>query len=158
MARLVGNANANRLVGSTTADVIYGKGGNDTLLGGGGADKLYGGAGFDKLYGGAGNDLLDGGAGDGLLKGGTGADTFRFASAATGRVTVADFADDRDTLVLSRAFFQAGMTIDEILQDYGSSSGGDSAIALNDTGSSTTRIILLGVDNILDLVNDITLI
>lgn len=158
MARLVGNANANRLVGTGSADVIFGKGGNDTLLGGRGADKLYGGAGFDKLYGGAGNDLLDGGAGDGVLVGGTGADTFRFTADATGRVTVNDFTEGRDRLVLDRDFFQAGMTIEQILQEYGSSSDGDSAIALNEAGSSTTRIILLGVDNILDLVNDITLI
>ena len=137
-------------------DVMKGEAGNDRMLGGAGNDVLFGGDGKDFLNGGSGVDFLNGNAGDATLTGGGGTDNFQVDEGA-GRIFINDFTDDVDTLLLDGDFFP-GKTVTQILQRFGSSSGGDSAIDLSRTGADAPRIILLGVDNIFDLTDDITIV
>ena len=137
-------------------DVMNGNAGNDTLLGATGNDVLFGGDGFDILKGGGGVDFLNGNAGDAELTGGRGVDNFQVDLGA-GRVVIADFTDNVDTLLLDGDFFP-GKSIQQILTRFGSSSGGDSAIDLSRTGADSPRLILLGVDNIFNVIDDIVLI
>lgn len=144
---LRGGAGNDFLSGGAGADLLIGGIGNDTLFGGGGRDVLSGGDGFDFLNGNAGNARLTGGAGG---------DNFQF-DLGVGRVFVTDFQNDVDTLLIDGDFFP-GKTIQQILTQHGSSSGGDSAIDLSGTGADAPRIILIGVANVFDLANDIVLI
>lgn len=153
---LVGGIGNDTLDGGADADFLTGDGGRDTLIGGTGNDVLFGGSGFDILEGGSGLDFLNGNAGRAELTGGGGKDNFQVDLGA-GRVLITDFQDDIDTLLLDESFFP-GKTINQILTQHGSSSGGDSAIDLSGTGANAPRIILLGVDNIFDMANDITLV
>ncbi len=137
-------------------DVLKGEAGNDRMQGGAGNDVLFGGDGKDFLKGGGGVDFLNGNAGDAELTGGGGVDNFQVDEGA-GRIFITDFTDNVDTLLLDGDFFP-GKTINQILTQFGSSSGGDSAIDLSGTGADSPRIILLGVDNIFDLRDDITII
>ncbi len=133
-----------------------GEAGSDKMQGGAGNDVLFGGDGKDFLKGGGGVDFLNGNAGDAELTGGGGVDNFQVDEGA-GRIFITDFTDNVDTLLLDGDFFP-GKTINQILTQFGSSSGGDSAIDLSGTGADSPRIILLGVDNIFDLRDDITII
>jgi Ca2+-binding RTX toxin-like protein len=144
------------LSGGKGNDVMNGEGGNDKMLGGAGNDVLFGGDGKDNLNGGGGVDFLNGNDGDASLTGGGGTDNFQVDEGA-GRVFITDFTDNVDTLLLDGDFFP-GKSINQILTRFGSSSGGDSAIDLSGTGADSPRIILLGVDNIFDLKDDITII
>ena len=69
-----------------------------------------------------------------------------------------DFTDNEDTLFLPKFFFPTGSTVNDILTEFASSSGGDSAIDLSGIGADRPRLILLGFDNAFDLANDIVLI
>ena len=153
---LTGGKLADIINGGNGNDIIKGDAGNDKLLGGIGNDVLFGGGGKDFLNGGSGVDFLNGNAGDAELTGGGGTDNFQVDEGA-GRIIIADFTDDVDTLLLDGDFFP-GKSIEQILTRFGSSSGGDSAIDLSGTGADSPRIILLGVDNIFDLRDDITII
>jgi Ca2+-binding RTX toxin-like protein len=117
---------------------------------------LFGGNGYDILVGGGGFDFLNGNNGNAELTGGGRKDNFQ-VDVGAGRVFINDFQDDIDTLLLDESFFP-GKTVNQILTQHGSSSGGDSAIDLSGTGADSPRIILLGVDNIFSLANDITLV
>lgn len=144
------------LKGGIGEDFLDGGGGRDRLVGGADNDILFGGNGFDTLIGGDGVDFLNGDAGSAELTGGSGVDNFRVDLDA-GRVIITDFDNNTDTLLLDENFF-AGKTVRQILTRHGSSSGGDSAIDLSGRGDDSPRIILLGVDNIFDLRDDITLV
>lgn len=154
--KLTGGQLSDLIEGGGGNDVLKGEGGNDKMLGGGGNDVLFGGAGKDVLNGGSGVDFLNGNAGNATLTGGGGVDNFQVDEGA-GRIFITDFTDDVDTLLLDGDFFP-GKSIEQILTKFGSSSGGDSAIDLSGTGADSPRIILLGVDNIFDLKDDITII
>lgn len=154
--KITGGNLSDTLKGGKGNDVMNGGGGNDTMLGGAGNDVLFGGDGKDELNGGSGIDFLNGNAGNAELTGGGGVDNFQVDKGA-GRIIITDFTDDVDTLLLDGDFFP-GKSIEQILTRFGSSSGGDSAIDLSGTGADSPRIILLGVDNIFDLKDDITII
>ena len=154
-----------KITGGKLNDILRGGGGNDVMKGEAGSDKMQGGAGNDVLFGGDGKDFLNGGSGvdflngnggDGEMTGGGGTDNFQVDLGA-GRIFITDFTDNVDTLLLDGDFFP-GKTVTQILQRFGSSSGGDSAIDLSRTGADAPRIILLGVDNIFDLTDDITIV
>ena len=153
---LKGGELADFINGGKGNDVMNGNAGDDTMLGGAGNDVLFGGDGFDFMKGGAGVDFLNGNAGDAEMSGGSGVDNFQLDLGA-GRVVITDFTGDVDTLLLDGGFFP-GKSIQQILTQFGSSSGGDSAIDLSRTGADSPRLILLGVDNIFDLVDDIVII
>jgi Ca2+-binding RTX toxin-like protein len=74
--RLLGLAGDDLLEGGDDNDLLRGFRGNDTLKGGNGADQLEGGDDSDKLEGGEGNDILDGGKGRDEMAGGQGDDTY----------------------------------------------------------------------------------
>jgi len=134
---LTGNIAKNVLWGGDGKDVIKGKGGediirgdngNDVLNGNGKDDLLIGGLGNDILRGGRGADVLDGGNGDDTLMGGigrdrlvggAGADTFVFKVGwAVDRIS--DFEDDVDTIRLDSSLWGGGLTVQEMLDIYGS--------------------------------------
>jgi Ca2+-binding RTX toxin-like protein len=162
---LSGLAGNDELIGSTGNDVLRGGSGDDFLKGGAGIDHLIGGIGNDTLFGGNGRDVLNGGdgfdflngnAGSARLTGGANVDNFQIDIGAE-RIIITDFKDDLDVLLLDSDFFP-GLTIQQILQQHGSSSGGDSAIDLSGTGADAPRIILLGIDNVNKLSDDIVLV
>jgi len=134
---LTGNIAKNVLWGGDGKDVIKGKGGgdiirgdngNDVLNGNGKDDLLIGGLGNDILRGGRGADVLDGGNGDDTLMGGigrdrlvggAGADTFVFKVGwAVDRIS--DFEDDVDTIRLDSSLWGGGLTVQQMLDIYGS--------------------------------------
>jgi Ca2+-binding RTX toxin-like protein len=112
---LVGSAFADKVVNSgfISGDVVLGKG-RDAYSGQGTVDGVVKGAkGDDTLFGGSGDDTLDGGGqddrlrgskGDDLLSGGSGSDQFIFRL-GDGHDTVADFANDIDSLDLTSLHF-----------------------------------------------------
>ena len=153
---LIGGTGNDILKGGADSDFLSGGAGRDTLSGGTGNDVLFGGNGNDVLVGGGGFDFLNGDSGNAELAGGVGKDNFQ-VDVGAGRVFINDFQDDIDTLLLDGSFFP-GKTINQILTQHGSSSGGDSAIDLSGTGADSPRIILLGVDNIFSMADDITLV
>lgn len=153
---LQGNSGRDILKGGTGDDLLSGGDGRDILKGGADNDTLFGGAGRDVLRGGAGIDFLNGNDGNATLTGGADADNFQVDLGA-GRVVITDFTIGEDTLLIDSRFFP-DMTIDDILTEFGSSSGGDSAIDLSQNGDDAPRLILLGVDNAFDLAGDIVLI
>ncbi len=81
------------LLGSSAANRMQGRSGNDLIKGDLGDDTLMGGDGNDVLYGQSGNDALSGGAGR---------DVFVYSE---GKDTIADFADNIDTLRISKSLF-----------------------------------------------------
>ncbi|WP_068117119.1 calcium-binding protein [Tropicimonas marinistellae] len=114
-------------------DKIYGKGGADTLIGGIGKDKLFGDAGSDKLLGGDGSDVLkggekgdrlDGGKGTDKLFGQEGSDKFVFKK-GYGKDTVADFQNNKDTLLLDDALWSGSLTKKQVLNKFASVQDGD---------------------------------
>lgn len=153
---IFGGAGGDILKGGSGFDFLTGGNGKDTLFGGLDNDTLFGGDGFDTLNGGKGVDFLNGNAGGADLTGGGSVDNFQ-VDVGAGRVFINDFKDDVDVLLLDGDFYN-GKTIQQILTQHGSSSGGDSAIDLSGNGDDSPRIILLGVDNVMDLVDDIVLI
>ena len=153
---IFGGIGNDTLFGNAGDDFLSGEAGKDKLTGGSGNDTLFGGGARDVLSGGAGFDFLNGNAGNAKLTGGADADNFQVDLGA-GRVIITDFEDNTDTLLLDSDFFP-GKTVDQILEHFGSSSGGDSAIDLSHTGADSPRLILLGVDNINNLAGDIVLI
>ena len=109
---LRGTAYDNRLVGSLGDDVLEGDWGVDLLEGGAGDDVLRGGAGSDRLFGGDGADRIVVDFGQDRVHGGGGEDDFLFYG---GQMTIADFADNVDDLVIYRtAIGDADLTKAEI--------------------------------------------
>jgi Ca2+-binding RTX toxin-like protein len=124
------------LIGTSAADTIDGLGGNDTIKGLAGDDNLHGSSGDDLIAGGAGADTLDGGdgndriyTGDSLLRD-TGSDHDvvtagpgdDFISAGYGDSV--DGGDGKDTLDLSFAGANAGVSFDTANLSAGATIGG----------------------------------
>lgn len=135
------------LVGGTGNDRLLGGTGDDAFQGGGGADTLGGGVGDDVLSGGNGNDVLRGNVGDDLLIGGIGQDTFVFRRGWDAD-EIADFQDDKDTLVLSGFGFEdpldalafAEDTMAGVVFDFG---GGDTLLVVGATIAGLSDDILV---------------
>ena len=135
--------------GGAGNDTLIGGDGNDWLSGGNGTDLVNGGVGNDTLLGDSGNDILRGLAGDDQLFGGVGADRFEFALGG-GLDVIADFANDIDTLQLSRALWGGGMNVQTVLATFGQFSGG---IVTLDFGSD--EVSIFGLSGLNDLRDDI---
>ncbi|MCB4458358.1 calcium-binding protein [Leisingera sp. McT4-56] len=151
--RLAGGSGDDHIRGGRGGDRLIGQAGRDRLEGEAGHDRLEGGRGRDTLFGGKGNDWLDGGGGNDFLKGGTGADQFVFSS---GKDTIGGFQDNRDELLLDRsALGLEGLTAMEVLDTYGSLSGGSAAV-LNFGGGNVLTV--RGVADLDSLTDDIMFI
>lgn len=174
---ITGNIANNVLWGGGGADVIRGGYGDDTIRGGagndtlngnrkhdmligeGGNDILRGGGGRDRLDGGAGNDRLEGGIGRDKLVGGTGSDTFVFKDGwAVDRVS--DFEDDIDTIELDDGLWGGGLTIQQVLDTYGTvvanNGNGGTHVELNFGSGDILKIH--GITDVNALLDDITII
>lgn len=110
-------------------------------------DTLRGTSHKDTIKGFAGNDSLFGNRGDDKLFGGPGADKF-FFSKNSGRDEIFDFKHGQDKIGTSKAIgFESKQ---QVIQDFASSSGGDTQISLNlnDPGADSPRIIIHGLDQL----------
>ncbi len=156
--KIYGGDGDDDLFGGGGNDKMFGDIGNDFLDGGKGNDKLDGGADNDELMGGAGNDQLTGGEGDDIMDGGAGADTFFFHNLSSGRDDIYNFEVGIDKIVIDASSYGVeGMSVQDFISLYVSSSGGDSAIDLSGNGDDRPRVVLHGVDNGFDLENSIIL-
>jgi Ca2+-binding RTX toxin-like protein len=108
--RLDGGSDNDSLLGAAGTDTLFGNDGTDTLLGGSGSDSLDGGTGNDSLDGGDEDDILIGGGGLDTLTGGLGDDQFVLNSPNQGSVSITDFGDGADAIVVSNAGFGGGLT------------------------------------------------
>lgn len=107
---ITGNSLSNYILGGNGNDALEGGAGNDTLVGGAGDDTLTTGSGVDTLDGGADNDeiVITGANQNGdTATGGAGVNIFRFASGATGQLSLT--SDGEDTLDFS--LFTSSVTI-----------------------------------------------
>ena len=140
--RLVGNSGDDQLDGDWGADILEGRAGNDILRGGAGSDRLFGGDGDDRIVVDFGLDRVHGGAG---------ADDFLFHG---GQMTVVDFTDNVDDLVIYRAAIgDADLTKAEIF-DSAKLVGNDLLLYL-----TPGRLIRLeGVTDIATLSDDLFLV
>ncbi|REJ39880.1 MAG: calcium-binding protein [Microcystis flos-aquae TF09] len=107
---LDGGTGNDSLDGGAGTDNLFGGTDNDTLLGGSGSDSLDGGTGNDSLDGGDEDDILIGGGGLDTLTGGLGDDQFVLNSPNQGSVSITDFGDGADAIVVSNAGFGGGLT------------------------------------------------
>lgn len=140
--RLVGNGGDDDLDGDWGADILEGRSGNDTLRGGAGSDRIFGGDGEDRI-------VVDSGLN--RVHGGAGADDFIFNG---GQMTIVDFTDNVDDLVINRAAIGAAdLTRAEIFADA-KLVGGDMLLYL--TPSRYVR--LEGVSDVSELADDLFLI
>jgi len=115
--------------GTSKNDTLRGTNGKDTIKGFGGNDSIFGLRGDDKLFG------------------GTGFDKF-FFSKGSGRDEIFDFKHGQDKIGISKAIgFESKQ---QVIQDFASSSGGDTQISLNlnDPGADSPRIIINGLDQL----------
>lgn len=101
--KLFGDVGKDYLAGGDGNDLLDAGNDNDVLDGGTGNDILNSGAGDDVLSGGTGNDILNGDGGNDKLYGGVGSDQFVFKTTSA-HDKVFDFADNSDTLMISKAF------------------------------------------------------
>ena len=106
---LIGGDGDDVILGGDGNDSVRGGDGDDELVGGNGDDVIEGGAGSDTLIGGNGADSMDGGAGSDLLvsnggrdslTGGAGEDLFVVIGSRPGNVTIDDFEQSQDRLVV----------------------------------------------------------
>lgn len=144
---LNGGGGKDQLLGGSGDDTLQGAYGDDTLDGGKGDDQLFGGGGRDVLNGGNGQDTISGGGGsdeiyaskgDDVLTGGAGSDAFIFGK-GDGADTITDFGNDGDGLVLSSSIWGGGLSRTEVLDTYGTVSGGNYVLDFGD-GDSITLI------------------
>jgi Ca2+-binding RTX toxin-like protein len=125
------NSDAKVTVNLSTGRGVGGYAEDDTLIG---IEKLFGSAFADRLTGSAGNERLDGGIGNDVLAGGKGKDVFVFAS-SSGKDTIADFEQGRDTIEISGFGADADRFSDikplmsqhgkDVWIDFGSTTSGD---------------------------------
>lgn len=97
---ILGGDGNDSLKGDAGDDVLVGGNGDDVLKGGAGSDTLIGGNGADTLDGGAGRDLLISNGGKDSLTGGDGEDLFVIIGSRPGNVTIDDFEESRDRIVV----------------------------------------------------------
>lgn len=148
---MLGQTGGDQMDGGTGSDVLYGGKGNDTLIGGGGFDWLDGGGGADTLDGGRRSDTLNGGGGRDTLTGGASRDTFVFEiEMLEDRIT--DFEDDVDTLLLDERIWGGGLTVEQVVDTFGSVTADGFLLALNDRDS----VLLEGVTDGTILYDDIS--
>jgi Ca2+-binding RTX toxin-like protein len=127
-----GGTEDDSLGGDAGNDRLHGEGGNDTLAGGDGNDQLFGGSGNDALVGGNGNDRLDGSQGNDTVAGGAGADLFVLRTGG-GHDTVTDFVRAQgDRIVLDRALFEEGTTLEDVVADHATNGAAGSTITTQD--------------------------
>lgn len=166
---LRGGGNNDTLKGHKGDDTLLGEKGNDVLIGGGDDDILKGGAGRDNLAGGrrndtlfggnrndildgeGGQDRLDGGSGNDTLTGGTGIDTFVFGE---GRDKITDFKDDIDTIELDAALWVGTLTVQEVLDTFGTNADADVVLDFGGGNILTIR----NVADINTLADDIVIV
>jgi subtilisin-like proprotein convertase family protein len=151
--RISGGAGNDLLWGESGNDRISGGAGNDTISGGVGNDTISGGVGNDLLWGDSGNDTINGGAGNDTISGGQGSDVFVF-NRGFGADRIADMIDNIDTLHLDDAIWGGGMTIAQVLSNFGKVVAG--SVVLEFAPSMT--ITLQGFANLTALRDDITII
>lgn len=151
--RLWGGANDDLLKGAQGADVLRGENGDDELIGGSHSDELFGGDGADRLGGGAWGDFLDGGDGNDRLQGDKGDDRFYYADGYD-LDTVVDFRNNQDTLVLKSNLWNGTLTVNQILNQFGSIQNGNAI--LNFGGGDVLKV--KGVNNLSALNNDIDVV
>jgi len=156
---LLGDAGDDFLKGGTRRDTIRGGEDDDKLFGNSFDDLLEGGAGDDTLNGGGDDDTLIGGAGDDRMKGGAGADRFDFHvsySAFSAVDEIVDFEVGVDTLLLDRWLFDpfGGLTAEDVVNTFGTSAYGDSALDFGFNGI----IVLRGLETLDGVADDIVIV
>jgi RTX calcium-binding nonapeptide repeat (4 copies) len=124
---------------------VEGRAGDDRLVGGFYQDTLHGGGGADLVQGARGWDNLDGGRDSDILVGGPGRDEFSF-QVGSGKDTLWDFENNRDTLILDRDLVRSGLTAEIV--------GGDLTLAFG-TGDT---LVVSGITSVAQLLNDIVLV
>ena len=139
--RLQAGDGNDKLTGNAVANIIYG---------GRGADALMGGLGNDALLGELGNDTLRGDGGDDQLTGGLGLDTFVFQG-AFGRDVVNDWANDQDTLRLDDAMWGGGLSLSQVMAQFGEVVAGSVVFEF----SATAIVTLKNFSNLASLSDDI---
>ena len=144
-----GGSGRDKIIGNGKDNHLTGNGGADELIGRNGADNLYGGWGGDVLKGGKGRDRLYGSNGDDVMKGGGGKDRFYYDD---GQDRIKDFkAGQKDKIFIEDDLVPAGMTVKQVLKQYGSVKNGDVHI---DFGNGDV-LIIENVSSKMDLVDDI---
>ena len=129
-----GNGLSNYIEGNEANNLLHGGIGNDTLIGGSGNDILYGDQNNDVLMGGAGNDTLYGGSSN---------DTYIF-SKNDGSDLIGDLSG-YDTILLDETVNKDDVAIykngDNLIIDYGETSGQDKVIVLDHFNSDSDKSI-----------------
>jgi Ca2+-binding RTX toxin-like protein len=97
---------SNFIFGGSGADNVNSGSGDDTIFGGGGRDDIFSGDGRDVIKAGGGNDVISSGGGKDTIFGGAGADSFSFFKAQNDKVTIMDFQDNTDVLMLDDSLFR----------------------------------------------------
>ena len=142
--RLQAGDGADALTGNALANMIYG---------GRGSDRINGGAGNDLLFGESGNDTLSGNTGNDTISGGRGSDVFVFGrSFGVDRIT--DMTDNADTLHLDDAIWGGGLTVAQVLSNFGTVVAGSVVLEF----APALVITLQGFGNLTALRDDITII
>ena len=97
-----------------------------------------------------GNDTLRGDGGDDQLTGGLGLDTFVFQG-AFGRDVVNDWANDQDTLRLDDAMWGGGLSLSQVMAQFGEVVAGSVVFEF----SATAIVTLKNFSNLASLSDDI---
>ncbi|MCU0567249.1 MAG: M10 family metallopeptidase C-terminal domain-containing protein, partial [Oculatellaceae cyanobacterium Prado106] len=139
--RLRGGAGNDTVDGGRGDDFVKGGAGNDVLIGRTGRDTLVGFGGDDTIRGGLAADILVGGAGNDTLTGNRGRDIFEYRSLNDGIDTITDFAQNRDTINLSR--ISGGRSFSDFVRL--TQSGGNTLLSVSDGGQIRELAILRGV-------------
>ncbi|MDC0834952.1 CAP domain-containing protein [Geitlerinema sp. CS-897] len=113
---VMGDFGEDTVTGDSGHDLLYGNAGDDLIDGGFDNDTLFGGLGDDTLFGGPGDDDLVGDRGNDLLVGGEGRDRFWVKPEAE-TLTIADFSDDVDRIVVSDGLEYQDFTVFEVGND-----------------------------------------
>jgi serralysin len=125
--------------------------GDDQVIGNRMANRINGVEGNDSIEGGRGADRLIGGLGDDVLTGNRGRDVFVFSA---GQDMIRDFADDRDTLVLSSALWGGrDLSVREVLR-FAEVDGGDVMFRFR----GVPELVLDGIRDKMQLVDDIVIL
>ena len=148
-----GATDLERLQAGDGADVLTGNALANMIYGGRGSDRINGGAGNDLLFGESGNDTLSGNSGNDTISGGRGSDVFVFGrSFGVDRVT--DMTDNADTLHLDDAIWGGGLSVAQVLSNFGTVVAGSVVLEF----APALVITLQGFGNLTALRDDITII
>ncbi|MDX1217372.1 type I secretion C-terminal target domain-containing protein [Sinorhizobium medicae] len=142
---ITGDVYANTLNGTSLNDLISGGSGNDTISGGAGFDQISGDSGDDLLFGGDGHDTIHGnhdddeitgGLGGDYMLGGYGEDTYFYNLGDGNDFIQEQYFSDTDRIVMGSGIIADHITLER--------SGTADLVITIDTGSSVSRITLLG--------------